>query len=132
MNTNKHNNSNNTDKNRAKASKALQTRVINGTTKAKPAKKTAKPAKKKTTKPATTPASKARIVIMGHTLTQFCRGLGKAGFKAADAIKAIHRIEPKAPETTIRSQIGKSKAPDTKCTLKRTQIAEMRKLAKAA
>jgi hypothetical protein len=89
-------------------------------------KKAAKQPAKKVAKPT---VKKVRITVLGHTLTQFCRALGKAGFKAADAIKAIHKLAPKAPETTIRSQIGKAKAPDSKLTLKRVEIAQMRKLA---
>lgn len=73
---------------------------------------------------------KAAPKILGYTLTRFCRGLGTAGFTAADAIAAIKKLAPKASESTIRTQVGKAKFDDV--TLKRAEIAQMRKLTKAA
>jgi hypothetical protein len=89
--------------------------------------KSPKPAKKTNGKKT---AKKSAPKVLGYTLTKFCRGLGRAGFKAADAIAAIKQLAPKASESTIRTQVGKAKF--DKVSLKRVEIAQMRKLAKAA
>lgn len=93
-------------------------------------KATKSPKATKTSKAKAKATRKAAPKVLGYTLTKLCRGLGRAGWKAADAIAAIKKLAPKANESTIRTQVGKAKFDEV--SLKRVEIAQLRKLAKAA
>ena len=86
----------------------------------------------KTNKPAKQPKTAPVTQIFGLNVCELARALGKAGFKPSEAVNAICAKIPTASRSCLAHHcaVGGGLLPIP--TLKANEVAQMRKLAKAA